>query len=277
MSGKLLDIVIRMAVIGVAALIALAMLGAPTRVDDWLKFIGLSFAAHAFLQLVLRYALLPDPKFRLVDAAAHPLGHPEPSPEEGLEGEALDLARHQNWLRGFLILGTTIEHQDAPRWIRAFGSRTPVGGAAVRFRYCGDGTGDHWTEWRFGRWGDVIQPLDTAGKIDLRAVETNHRLPRLYPSDLQDPERPWHIAFAMKRKDEAEFYHFNDRSYLYGPGWRNPDWVLPAGTYEIEAELVGHGLSHKRQCKFWLICSATEFRISVSRPPQPATHRGSIR
>lgn len=264
--------VARVGVIVISILIALsiqaAILGMPSRPDDWLKLAALTFGAHAFIQLVLRYSLLPDPKFRVTDSAATPLGSPTPVPEENLEGEALQLAQRQNWLRSFLILGITIEHRDAGRWIRALGSRVPVEGAAVRFRYRGAGTGNEWTEWRFGRWGDVVQPLDSEGmRIDLRAVETNHRLPKLFPSDLQDPERPWPVAFAMKHVQSSEFYHFNDRSYLYGAGWRNPDWVLPAGQYEVEAQLLGHGLLQARCWTFWLVCSANEFRIQTSRPP----------
>jgi hypothetical protein len=234
--------------------------------DDWLKFIALIFAAHAFLQLVLRYWLLPKPRFRIEDCEGATLGPPKPVLEDTLAGDELAWARHANRLRQFLILRIHIEHRDAPWLPRALGPRSPVEGAVARFRYRLEGEGAAWTEWRVGRWDDVHQPIiEWLGRLDLRAVETNQRLPKLYPSDLQNADRLWPVAFAMRKQGRDGFYHFNDESYKFPPDWENPDWVMPFGTYEVQAELAGYGLTEKVGFQFRLVCSANEFRIEGLR------------
>ncbi|MCK4414397.1 MAG: hypothetical protein KAY32_12720 [Candidatus Eisenbacteria sp.] len=254
---RILIIVIAVA-IALAAQLCLVRSSSP---DKWLKFIALIFAAHAFLQLILRYWLLPRPTVRIVDADSKPLGSPEPIGEQGLVGHELLWARHQNHLRQFLVLRAHLEHRDAPWLPRALGPRLPVEGAVARFRYRLEGKGGTWTPWRAGRWDDVLEPLTLAGQVDRSLVQTNQRLPKLYPSDLQNPDRLWPVAFAMRKIGEDGFFHFNDESYNHQPDWRNPSWVLPSGTYEVQAELAGYGLAEKVRFRFRLICSPSEFRI----------------
>lgn len=250
--------------VALAVLVQRLLFGSELDSEAWLQLLVLSLGFHALLETVLKYALLPDVRLITPDRVGESLGPEQEIDEGGLEGYDLFVAKHGNYLRQFAILRFEVEHRQPPRPLRALGPRLAVQGASVRFRYRPYPERSAWTDWRYGRWDAVPQPL-TGNKLDLRALETNHSLPSLFPK--AERER---LAFAIKRVGADEFYHFNDASYRF-PAWRNPEWVLRSGVYEVEAELAGHGLSWSRKCTFWVESAQEVFRALKGPPPIPTS------
>ena len=98
--------------------------------------------------------------------------------------------------------------------------------------------------WLLARWNENPEPIEYAqAALDIRTMVRNRRLDRMYPTDRSGEfSVPYEVAFLVKQEGVNEVWHFNDEAYRFQPAWRNPDWVLAAGTYEIDVRIAGYGL-----------------------------------
>lgn len=130
-------------------------------------------------------------------------------------------------------------------------------------------------DWIHGRWNENPQPLSSTPQgtqVDFPAVYHNRRLAKLFPSEGPGhiDNFPYAVAFTMKRKGDAGFYHFNDESYVDGM-WGaykfcRQDRCLGPGLYRLDVRLTGYGLLTARTATFRLRNSGTTHDDLVLEP-----------
>jgi len=162
----------------------------------------------------------------------------------------------------FGILHVRVWNYDVAKWLRPLVTRTAPEGCKIRVRYIRDG---HVAlGWLLGRWNEHLEPLvyvQGGTQVDLRLMLENRRLDRLYPTDKGGEfAEPYEVAFAVKEDGLSDFHHFNDESYSHQPGWRNPKWALPVGTYTVEVVITGYGLIRAARASFRLRNGSTSLK-----------------
>ncbi len=145
-------------------------------------------------------------------------------------------------------------------WLRPLVMATAPEGCQIAFRYWKE-IGDREElqfdgKWLLGRWSDNPEPI-TGNNINLSAMVTNRRLPKLFPSEEKGHRDayPFVVAFSIKRNCDTDCYHFNDESYQFQTTylqWCNPDWKLGLGVYRVEVRLTGYGLLAAKTATLWL-------------------------
>ncbi|GEM_PF-6587325 len=172
-----------------------------------------------------------------------------------------------------------IWNREWPWLLRPLFLATAPEGCQVRFRYWKDDAPvpeifpSIETPWIHGRWDENPEPVTLTRQgavINWAALVQNRRLAKLFPT-----EKPGHIdsfqssvSFAIKRKGDPDFYHFNDESYLQQQGSRfcRQDRKLGPGTYRVDVRITGYGLLAARTATFRLTNSGTNFEDFILEP-----------
>lgn len=232
---------------------------------DWLAIIGLSFGIYATIQIILRYVSVPNPRITIADRQPHRLGPTEAQAVPADESEEVrQNANRLNLLRQFAVHHVKVWNLDVPWPLRPLMQRTVLEGCQIRFRYTRIDDAQEQLmlngSWLLGRWDDNPQPITDKG-FDLNASIVNRRLAKLFPTENRGhvDAYPFTVAFAMKKEGDRNFYHFNDESYQWGFGWRNPRWEFDIGTYRVEVRLTGYGLLRAVTTELRLINKGTTF------------------
>jgi hypothetical protein len=234
---------------------------------DWLPIVALSFGTYTVIQTLLRYISTPTPEIRIDEESPVRLGPSEPlnMPANATEDEMAEI-RLANFRRQFAALKIAVWNKDVAWWWRPLLLKEAPEGCRIRLRYTRiSDKGEEPAlndEWLYGRWDDTPEPLSqivTANGqrvtgYDLKTALANRRLAKLFPTEeVKHPDAyPFSLAFAMKKEGDLEFYHFNDESYAWGPGWRNPHWGLSPGIYRVDVRLTGYRLLGSAKASFRL-------------------------
>jgi hypothetical protein len=215
---------------------------------DALAIVGLSFGIYATIQIVLRYIAVPNPIIKIANRQPARLGPPEAQavPANATQ-ESRQAIEYINLKRQFAVHQLEVWNHDVIWFLRPLIQRVAMEGCTIRFRYTRtDGEQDEPMlrgEWLFGRWNDNREPVSRMG-FELGTAAVNRRLAKLFPTEKAGniDAYPFTVAFAIKKEGEEEFFHFNDESYAWGFGWRNPEWQLGIGIYRVDVRLTGYGL-----------------------------------
>lgn len=153
-----------------------------------------------------------------------------------------------------------VRNKPLPRWLPFTRASADGCRAMIEFRRGGDK--DLYIREVPGRWSGTPQPvreehvqppeelksLLPEGAVLAVTKFDAQLVPQTLTFDLPAASRWEEIAIAVLHRD-GEAHAFGAESYAFGPLWKNPDWKLERGVYDVAVRLEASGVSKTKHFK----------------------------
>lgn len=119
-----------------------------------------------------------------------------------------------------------------------------------------------------GRWSSTPEPLNPTAEgllFDVSKVAGGQR--ENIPYDGPKAGR-CALTIGLKFDGESDCYAFNSWSYAF-PHWKNPDWKLPSGRYEVVVTVATSGYTFRSPIFILENPSSNNVDFVLSRPANP--------
>jgi hypothetical protein len=112
------------------------------------------------------------------------------------------------------------------------------------------------------RWSGTPEPVPMQFRIDNKMIQVFDPSKFSFSSRIDiNPGESEGCGIIAKYDEEDDCFGWNNESYISDPIWRNPDWKLPRGRYDINVTIISSGEKITKSFRLINDVQRSDFRL----------------